>query len=714
MSLRLISLHGWSYPAIRASSTSSDPQKKRTVSSSLSTPTPPKSLFKAKSTNALSDMAAVAGPLRVPTSVLEGPSEHSLSTLQDPRIASTSDLSKTLSAAHHPDLSNEVAALSDKLIQAINNQTILDDTLAATRQQLDVSRSRVREVEQEIYDHRNDVAQGVLVKKADMDAELMKLSEALAEERSRRTVVEKEKKGIEQELENLTAALFEEANKMVAAAKMEREAVERRNEQLRSQINDTEMLLASQQEQLTELKLVMQQMNSDRDDNTETRTNPSTVPSSPRDVHQHDNISRLLGAMNLSPVTPGSGDVSPAHSTSFSHLIKSVCRTDIPAYEDFRSLIHLAKSSKPPSRAASGSYGSLNVMSLSGLSSQAQHNYSGSNGSTLSLAATSHSSPNGTPSSPREAASSSAPLKETRFYKRAVVEDIEPTLRLDLAPGISWLARRSVVSSICDGGLVVEPMPAITIKYALPCSLCGERRQGPENARTHRFRTSDSDSAQRYPLCMLCLEKIRSCCEFVGYLRMIMDGHVRIGDDEEEKEAWEETIRLRERMFWSRIGGGVVPAFIQSKGCDKASSLHALKSRCGNENSNSLPVQELSPLAAESPSLNGKLQGAEDPFVSNVKRASIGNVVLSRKEMITSCTVIESNGSEANGNLPKDIAYMDTDTQPNSEFGAALNRSLSPTSPELPPPRPLTPSRNSRNSTGSETKLTVTIPGSFE
>lgn len=100
--------------------------------------------------------------------------ENSLSTLRDPRVASTSDLSRTRSAStasHHPDLSNEVANLSDKLIQAINHQTLLDDSLAVARQEL-------------------------------------------KEERKRRSTVEKEKKGIETELETLTAALFEEANKV--------------------------------------------------------------------------------------------------------------------------------------------------------------------------------------------------------------------------------------------------------------------------------------------------------------------------------------------------------------------------------------------------------------------------------------------------------------------------------------------------------------------
>src|SRR6266498_6169136 len=100
---------------------------------------------------------------------------------------------------------------------------------------------------------------------------------------------------------------------MVAEAKRECEAAERKNEQLRSQIKDTEMLLASHQEQLTELKLVMQQMSTDRED-IESHTNRSTAPSSPS-AQAHDNMSKLFEALNLTPNTPGTGDISPAPAT---------------------------------------------------------------------------------------------------------------------------------------------------------------------------------------------------------------------------------------------------------------------------------------------------------------------------------------------------------------------------------------------------------------
>ncbi|KAL8956190.1 MAG: hypothetical protein Q9183_006386, partial [Haloplaca sp. 2 TL-2023] len=148
---------------------------------------------------------------------------------------------------------------------------------------------------------------------------------------------------------------------------------------------------------------------------------------------------------------------------------------------------------------------------------------------------------------------------------RTLTECIEPTLRLDTAPGLSWLARRTVISSMAEGGLVVEPMPAGVKHNVFACSLCGENRQDEEHARSHRFRTSENDNAQRYPLCGFCLTRVRASCDFLGFLRMLKDGHWRADDDEAELQAWEECVRLQERMFWARIGGGVVPVVSRAR-----------------------------------------------------------------------------------------------------------------------------------------------------
>lgn len=125
-----------------------------------------------------------------------------------------SEVSHSTSSSHHPDLSNEVAALSVKLIQAINNQTDLDDSLVATRQELELAQGKAQALEFQNEKYRRDIDNKVYIKKFDSDREISQLRDALAEETTLRLAAEKGRKNIEQEVETLTAALFEEANKV--------------------------------------------------------------------------------------------------------------------------------------------------------------------------------------------------------------------------------------------------------------------------------------------------------------------------------------------------------------------------------------------------------------------------------------------------------------------------------------------------------------------
>ena len=447
---------------------------------------------------------------------------------------------------------------------------------------------------------------------------------------------------------------------MVAAARKERETAERRSDQIRAQLNDTELLLASHQEQLAELKAVMQHMNGDRDE-PDTAVEGSTTPSTPV-LPQTADLSRVFDAMHLSPTFPGVDDISPGPPTSFSYLLSPVLRTDLQSYEDFRSLTQISRKSAPASRVTSGSYAGANVVgysNLTGRDSVAPIGHVPSSGSTSSLSMpnnlqqTSSTSPN----TPASMASIIGPpiihLKETRFYKRALTEDIEPTLRLDTAPGLSWLARRTVINSMCDGTLVVEPMPASNKMHTFPCALCGENRKGEEFARTHRFRTSENENAQRYPLCSYCLNRVRASCDYLGFLRMIKDGHWRTDGVEAEKLAWEESVRLRERMFWARIGGGVVPAFIHrdsprvsvenAKPTTYISAPSILddalrKKTLTRENENEHPCQpsvQISPIVRTTPAKNGISLRSEKDQVSPQKPAKYDDFSqLSRRRSI--------------------------------------------------------------------------------
>jgi hypothetical protein len=411
---------------------------------------------------------------------------------------------------------------------------------------------------------------------------------------------------------------------MVSAARKETEAANHRTDQVRAQLKDAEVLLASHQEQLAELKGVMQAMSSDQEE-VDSAANGSTAPPTP--ALPQGEVNKALGALHITPVVHGVDDISPGPPTSFSYLLSPVLRTDLQNYEDFKSLLQLSHNkSAPPSRVGSGSYSGITIPGLgSNNRDTAQKDHKPSNSSNVSLAAAaSQASASNTTSYSSNLPSPIPPLKETRFYKRALTEDIEPTLRLDTAPGLSWIARRTVVTSMSEGSLVVEPMPASTKMQVFSCALCGENRKGSEFTRNHRFRTSESETAQRYALCGYCLNRVRAACDYLGFLRMVKDGHWRTDGPEAEKAAWEESVRLRERMFWARIGGGVVPAYV-----------HRDSPRPSHEESR--PVSAMTNgTARDSGNIPITLRKSiDDPFVSGNRREAPRAKRLTRQDSIS-------------------------------------------------------------------------------
>ncbi|KAK6427650.1 rab guanine nucleotide exchange factor S2 [Oleoguttula sp. CCFEE 5521] len=476
--------------------------------------------------------------------------QHPVSSMRDEHVMDTRTPSPVQRAnstderkGSQPDLSQEVAMLSTKLVNSINYQTNLDDTLQVTRHELDLMKRDHARMKAEKKSVDDMIATGTFVRKNEIEKTMAALRADLAQEKAAREEAEKSRRQTENELESLTTALFEEANTMVAAARKETEAAEKKVAQLRSQIEDNSVLLGSQQEQLQDLKLTMEKMSERGDVDTRLDSMPSTP------IHAG---TATFDSMQLSPNAAQQAELTPEHPLHYTQLLTPVLRNDVAAYTDFLDLLKTSPIALGHSRANSSN------TTQPPLTSSSQTNLSTSS---PALPGAFSFSTNSSPQSATFAASQ-PPLKDSKFYKRIQTEDIEPTLRLDLAPGLSFLSRRSVASALLAGTLAIEPFSPQTKFYGpiFACALCGEARKAEPYVRRHRFRVSEEDSAQRYPLCEFCLGRVRSSAELVSFLRMIREGHWRVSQGEiGEMGAWEEAVKLREKMFWARVGGGVVP-----------------------------------------------------------------------------------------------------------------------------------------------------------
>lgn len=85
-------------------------------------------------------------------------------------------------------------------------------------------------------------------------------------------------------------------------------------------------------------------------------------------------------------------------------------------------------------------------------------------------------SPSSIPSPPPLMAS----LLSQPLIARLLVEDHEPALRLDLAPGVGWISRKGLVTALVEGRLAVEPVRAATVwahrgnESDIVCALSGK------------------------------------------------------------------------------------------------------------------------------------------------------------------------------------------------------------------------------------------------
>lgn len=159
---------------------------------------------------------------------------------------------------------------------------------------------------------------------------------------------------------------------------------------------------------------------------------------------------------------------------------------------------------------------------------------------------------------------------ESKLLRRLVNDEIQPVLRLDNASGLGWIVRRTLMSLMMEGLVVVEPLSGLNenyqFGYASPplvgnaantsgnnvikdshlfhfpsdsppiavhdkCSFCAESRDDIiEHARMYVLKTqSKADDGSlivtnTFPLCKYCVLKVRQTCEIFAFLRSLMLG----------------------------------------------------------------------------------------------------------------------------------------------------------------------------------------------
>ena len=151
------------------------------------------------------------------------------------------------------DLFSQVNQLNTKLVRSYDRYSDLEDALHTTTTSLRVSTQKISQLELEKSQHLSQLTSGLLVEKTHVTAELTRLMERATEEAAQRGQAEHAKDKIERELEELSASLFGEANRMVQEARLARSLSERKVEGAEGRLREAEEAVRVMQNQMQAL-----------------------------------------------------------------------------------------------------------------------------------------------------------------------------------------------------------------------------------------------------------------------------------------------------------------------------------------------------------------------------------------------------------------------------------------------------------------------------
>lgn len=350
------------------------------------------------------------------------------------------------------DLRNQVTGLNAKLVTSFNRVSDLEDDLSIAHNRILAYTTQIAELNKEREQHLFALNTGLLVEKAHVTTEMQRMMDRVLDETAQRGKAESDKTRIEAELEELSASLFNEANKMVAVERLERARAEEKSANLEESLRNTERMMAEQQDMLKNLQAQIEKGASSEE--------PLAI--SQHSVPESDALER-----SVIPETVVSINIQPYYEfVAFVEHLRAMQQQLQPYIRMHQK--GLDWTTQPFALHASG-------MGISGVMSPAI-------GQATPVR---HKDYPHLPSSAEQLVQVSSQTS-LPFIRRAQEEDTDPCLRLNHAPGLNWLSRRQATSAVLDGSLVIEPLFAggaiddeakVRSEYGslppAPCALCG-------------------------------------------------------------------------------------------------------------------------------------------------------------------------------------------------------------------------------------------------
>lgn len=389
-------------------------------------------------------------------------------------------------------ISVQVSTLSTQLIESIDRQSELEKRLRDAQIIINKQKHVLHDID-ELKKKNSEMSS----KQTEYEDKIRALESELGDEKEKRSAAEKEAEKLGQEVEDLTASLFDEANNMVADARKEKYDVEQLNTRLHETLKEKDAVLETLTLQLKNLKKVLQSVDSESNTSQiNKRASIVTTDTNASSTGSMKNISRKMSASSF----------DLCGTPLFSPYVTTV-RYDLNLYNEFLKFVAVLP----------------------------------------------------------QCSSIKSTANESKLLKRLVTDEIQPVLRIDNASGIGWLVRKTLLTSMMEGHVVVEPLSGINEAYQLgyetnqndaeengdtelphmfnfplnsppiavrdPCAICSEKRDDIiEHARMYVMKTFNKEEdgttsiTNSFPLCHWCLIKVRQTCEIFAFLRSLKLG----------------------------------------------------------------------------------------------------------------------------------------------------------------------------------------------
>ncbi|ONH69210.1 Rab guanine nucleotide exchange factor SEC2 [Cyberlindnera fabianii] len=401
-------------------------------------------------------------------------------------------------------ISLQVTSLSTQLIESIEKQGTLEQKLAHLERENTHIKERTRQLEP--IEERYRILQK---ENRELISRLGGLDDRLQTEIKEKEAAKDNVTKLEREVEDLSASLFEEANKMVADARRKEHEIQLRNDSLVTQLKEKDTVIDDLQSQLNLLKDVLHA----------------------RDLEEEEVASKRGSALfNASDVNLHQKLII------YSPTIDAV-RYDLKMFSEFKKFVKTIKD-----------YDSIKDTDTKFIKKLLSDDVE--------------------PALRLDLSPGIAWLNK-RSTVSAIIDgrvSISPVSGINETYRLNFQNDKASDTDV-KSNLYTYPPHSPPVAMQEPCALCGEARDDIlEHSRLYIMKVyskQDSTSAvnnvtpavsHTYPLCSYCLFRLRSVCELFAFLRSLKTDAWKLTNENMVKKAWIELARLRAKLFWAKVG----------------------------------------------------------------------------------------------------------------------------------------------------------------